>query len=581
MLGLDALVTPRVWSSTPQQIGRTYVGSDLYSLEDDVDLVLPDWVSELRDHQGDAVDAIVDAFKRVDVVFLDAPTGAGKTLIAEIVRQRMQARAAYVCSSISLQKQFVGDFPYAALLNGRRNYPTQVMDFPEYSAEDCIRDGTGEDAYCPFCPEVLDCAYEVAKREALMADLAVLNTKYFLTVTNHVGQFNDRGLVIVDECDVLESELMSFTEFRISESRLRKLGLTAPKKGSHQKTIAAWLLDELVPAATQAGRRGQLTMAGDELKATKEKKALLSLINEARRIAVELSDDADAVDENGEPAPKNWLRDNDAGPLVLKPIQVSKYGKFLWPHGKKWLLMSATIISSDEMADSLGLDTTYETVTMPMTFPKENRETIVAGVANMANRFKEDEWPKMAHGLEAVLDRHPNDRVLVHCVSYKLTEYLVGELGGLERPVIRYTGTADRERALSDLRRSDNGVLLAPSFERGIDLRDDDCRVVIVAKVPFPNLGDDVVSARLHTRGGQEWYSVQTVRSLVQMTGRAVRSKDDHATMWILDQQFVKNVLKKNKFLLPKWWREALRMDFPMRELVTPNQSERNTSGKQ
>jgi Rad3-related DNA helicase len=50
---------------------------------------------------------------------------------------------------------------------------------------------------------------------------------------------------------------------------------------------------------------------------------------------------------------------------------------------------------------------------------------------------------------------------------------------------------------------------------------------------------------------------VATIRTLVQMTGRGVRSADDWAVTYVLDGSFYK-VLKDNRGLLPKWWREAL-----------------------
>jgi hypothetical protein len=47
-----------------------------------------------------------------------------------------------------------------------------------------------------------------------------------------------------------------------------------------------------------------------------------------------------------------------------------------------------------------------------------------------------------------------------------------------------------------------------------------------------------------------------------------VRGVDDWAVTYLLDKQFVRNVYRKNKTLLPLWWREALDMQFPVKELV-------------
>ena len=91
---------------------------------------------------------------------------------------------------------------------------------------------------------------------------------------------------------------------------------------------------------------------------------------------------------------------------------------------------------------------------------------------------------------------------------------------------------------------------------------------MVVAKCPFPSLGDSQVGARLHSSGGQQWYSVETIRTLVQMTGRGVRNKDDWCLTYILDSGFTSNIWKKAKHLLPAWWVEAVDKSFPVRKLM-------------
>lgn len=149
--------------------------------------------------------------------------------------------------------------------------------------------------------------------------------------------------------------------------------------------------------------------------------------------------------------------------------------------------------------------------------------------------------------------------MLVHTVSYDLTRKLELELKakhGLK--VITYGAGKDRDAALQKYKALKGAVLLAPSMERGIDLPDDLCRVQVIAKVPFPSLGDKQISARMHLPGGQMWYTVQTVRDVVQMAGRAVRHKEDHATTYVLDRQFARNLWAKNRQLFPGWFREAV-----------------------
>jgi len=514
---------------------------------------LPNWVKELRPHQVQAIAEIMEAYQNgAKVVWLDAPTGSGKTLIAECVRRLLRQRAVYICSSLSLQDQFKQDYGYAKVLKGRTNYPTMERPFPEYTAGDCTKDPSDKEAGCFWCDPVSDCPYESAKREALQSNLAVVNTSYFLTEANYIGNLSGRDFVIVDECDVLEREVMGFVEFNLTDRMLKGLGLDAPKKGSHRGTIAEWMEQSLTEAIKHAS--SGLPRNSTDIHVLRRKQSLTRLYQDVKRIAKEVTSD-------------NWIRDNDAGPLVLKPIKVTGYGEDnLWKHGKKWLCMSATIISPDELSESLGLEHPWQVVRVPMTFPVENRRIYIAPVANMVAREKDTSYPIVNRAIFNIIDRHPNERTLIHSVSYDLTKSIAGGLSGSGRDILFYTSAAERARILRTFLDVPGAVLIAPSFDRGIDLKGDDCRVVIVPKIPFLSLGDKQVGARLKAQGGQQWYTVQAVRSLVQMTGRAVRSDDDWCVMYVLDKQFGMKIQRSG--FLPKWWMEAMDRGFPTRELL-------------
>lgn len=95
-------------------------------------------------------------------------------------------------------------------------------------------------------------------------------------------------------------------------------------------------------------------------------------------------------------------------------------------------------------------------------------------------------------------------------------------------------------------------------MDRGIDLPGDACRVQVLVKCPFPYIGDKQVSARMHSRDGSTWYAIQTIRSIVQMCGRAIRNKDDWAVTYILDEQFKSNLWARHRGLFPQWFVEGL-----------------------
>lgn len=200
----------------------------------------------------------------------------------------------------------------------------------------------------------------------------------------------------------------------------------------------------------------------------------------------------------------------------------------------------------------------YSLVTAPSTFSPSRRPIYIHPVAAVTRANRLNAFDAINSAVQRVAERHRQSRILVHTVSFDLSRHLEGNLGEAGKGrVISYDNRVDRQGAIRKYLDKPDAILIAASLDRGIDLPGDDCRAIVVAKIPYPNLGDNQVSARLHSNGGQLWYTVQTIRTLVQMTGRGMRSEDDECSSYILDKQFL-TIWRKNQRLLPSWWSEAL-----------------------
>ena len=224
--------------------------------------MLPEWLVAIRPHQSEAIMSIAEQFSRgIPVIQLDAPTGSGKTLIAEMIRQTFNWRAVYLCSTLSLQDQFAKDFPYSAILRGRTNYPTADTPqlYPHLTAADCDKEKTSGPAcsdcdpdldpdieyrHCRWCHPVSSCLYEIEKSLALRSPIACSNIMYFLYESNYIGWLGqNRDLIIVDEADLLEDALLSFISVSVSQNQQREYGISMPSKKTVNDAWVEWAID--------------------------------------------------------------------------------------------------------------------------------------------------------------------------------------------------------------------------------------------------------------------------------------------------------------------------------------------------
>lgn len=319
---------------------------------------LPSWATSLRPTQVTAIQSTLAAFSSgSSIVILDAPTGSGKTLIADQVAQSLQARSLYLCNSISLQHQFARDFPSAAIIKGRTNYPTAdaPRSFPELNAGDCNKVRTMlpdcanceseepfEAMHCKWCHPVSSCPYEQAKATALRSPLVCTNTSYFLYEANYVGNLPlRRDLIVIDEADTLEDTLLSFVEVRLTERRAKEYGIEPPTKKTVESSWVEW-------AQAAADTLRGITVRGDSVEAIRNRTRLTRLRDNIRR----LNDPETGLQAGG------WVYTGyQEREISFKPIVVDHLAKdYLWKHCKRFLLMSATTISFDVMAQTLGIE---------------------------------------------------------------------------------------------------------------------------------------------------------------------------------------------------------------------------------
>lgn len=145
------------------------------------------------------------------------------------------------------------------------------------------------------------------------------------------------------------------------------------------------------------------------------------------------------------------------------------------------------------------------------------------------------------------------------------TKSVVSSSGGNRR---KYAGGPGEEAVIRPTQ--SGGLFLAVcrgKVSEGIDFADDNCRLVVVVGIPFPNSQDirlklkkdfnDAASKKMTgVLSGSAWYSLQAFRALNQAIGRCIRHQNDHGAVAFLDERFSEPRTIEN---VSKWIRPTVR----------------------
>lgn len=506
-----------------------------------IDLNLPSKFPVWRSRQLETSLKIASSDKYA--FLLDAPTGSGKSLIGAAVQRLKNQNVLYLCTTKQLQDQLVSDFPYAKVLKGRSNYMCLKYRsmYPEITAEMCTKKEKSECQFDDRCP------YQIAKRAAMNAPIAILNTAYFMTEANFSGSFSGANFGILDEFDTVEDQLMSFVEVSFSSRQLEYLHLDPPKFKTKFESWVDWAKVALV-ALDKENELLQLKMS--DLWYTTDPADMKRSV-QLGRIISKLTFFVNNVDQN-------WVWYPGEDTWSFKPVWISTYANnTLWKHIKKVLGMSATILDPNQVMRNIGLkDAEY--LALPSTFPKENRPIYYEPCGNIIEKEINIALPQLTNKINAIMRIHPNNKILGHTVSYRIRDYLMTHLDNKSRLITH--NVKDKADKLEYFKQSkDPLVMLSPSMDRGVDLPNIyGCNVIIIMKCPYPSLGDPQISKRLYaSKDGPIWYAYHTITTIVQMAGRTTRSETDKSTTYILDQQF-ERLYSQHKTMFPRWFRDAI-----------------------
>lgn len=505
-----------------------------------------------RGHQEKTLLRIVEAFDRVPVVLLQAPTGAGKSFIA-MALARFYGTAYLATIEKQLQDQYYRDFSaHLALLKGKSNYECgkdwrddDLNMRQRYTCDGapCGLNLPSKKDISKGCESEGICPYIEARNEALkFAPLSLMNFSNLLLFA--AGRLNKRELVILDEAHRLEETLYKFAEIPFTPRAF---------------AAARHLLEEEEEELLEQGFPDMDSVKGfcESLAPRLEKMLEREPTNDKQeREHVQLRSQLDKMNtlltHIGEELPFVIKRESRGS--VVAPLFVDHVAPLALKPGKRALLMSATILDPQTVAKSLGL-TNYEYIEVESTFPPENRPVLAIPVGSMSYANQEKTFPTLVKYIRAILKRHKGEKGVIQTYNYAIADKLRKALGDDPRLLFQ---TRDQDKRLlfdEHCASPEPTVLVGPGYKEGIDLKDDLCRFQILVKMPCADLKDPIISTR--AKVDKRWYAWLTLVTLIQMLGRAVRSETDHAVQYILDSYFL-FFYDANRHLFPKDIRETI-----------------------
>jgi ATP-dependent DNA helicase DinG len=437
------------------------------------------------------------------------------------------------------------------------------------------------------CPEISRCHVALARREALEADIVIVNHHLLLAdLALKEDGFGDllgsADAVILDEAHQIPDLATQFFGISVSsrqvETLLRDLrvalsaqaaragapaGLTGAQasalRGADEALRAlrgavagasgriAWMADSAGPGESLAA----LIQALESLAAIAtggEGSAIAPLTGRAAELAASLARLAAVLPDEGartlEVTPRGLT-------LSLMPFDISQRFRTLVSSRRgAWIFTSATLSLGEEFGHFTGRLGLSEAATLRIDSPFDHeRQSLLYLPAGLPP-------PSSAAYVAAVIDTAvplidaARGGAFVLFTSHRALAQAAALLRARWADAAPYRlyvqGEAPRERLLQEFRADGNGVLLGTaSFWEGVDVKGEALRLVIIEKLPFASPDDPLVRARIEhltaigANAFLDYQLPEAALALKQGAGRLIRSEDDYGVVVICDPRML------------------------------------------
>ncbi|MHB1231932.1 MAG: ATP-dependent DNA helicase [Burkholderiales bacterium] len=588
----------------------------------------------LRPQQVEMAEAILHAIRAQEKLIVEAGTGTGKTLAYLVPALLAGGKVVISTGTKTLQDQlFLRDIPAVrdalklpvtvAMLKGRANYvchyhleraqidarlyhkedvrylqnivrfaattqsgdKASCVDVPENASVWAYATSTRDNCLGQDCGNYKDCFVMAARKEALAADVVVVNHHLFFAD----AMLKDEGVsellpaantIILDEAHQLPSTAGLFFGTSISSGQLMELARDARAEGlTSAKDFAP--LPEAANALEKAVRDLRLVFPQESMRLPMQRAERFKQFDPALTALKEkLTDLEHALASQAERAPgldncwqraqalramlAEWRATTNANTvrwvevfshavhLNTTPLSIAETFKTqLDGTPRAWIFTSATLAVRGDFRhyqEEMGLDAAKAAywdspfdyanqalLYVPQHLPEPNTDGYTQAVIAAALPVLQASGGRaflLFTSLRAMREAHA-----------LLQEAF--EKAQLDFPLL-LQGEGSRTELLERFRKLGNAVLVAShSFWEGVDVRGSALSLVIIDRLPFAVPDDPVLSARIDKMNNEgrnafmEYQLPQAVITLKQGAGRLIRDETDRGVLMICDPRLL------------------------------------------
>ncbi len=579
---------------------------------------LPFPFPRLRPGQGQLIEAVQAALDGDARLFVEAPTGIGKTICVLYPAVRALGsgqvdKVFYLTPKTVVRtaaEKAVADLRAAGLRlrsltltarericcqgQGRtacdpRRCPYALGYFDRLDA--ALADGFRQETLTRPAIEELArrhqvCPFELQLDLSLWVDLLVCDYNYAFDPAAYLRRFflddGGRYALLVDEAhDLVDRAREMFS----AELRAGALAACAGRFGARAEPLAAHLhrLADEVRAAGPAAGDGAVVL---ESVPSSLRPLLADLLPLAERVlaAETAGDDWQALAEQYYAA-QAFLRLTDElseeytcyaerhgrqARLRLFCLDPARQLRAALRRGCAAVFFSATLTPLDYFRDLLGGRAGDALLSLEPPFPADNLHVLVGRYVATTLRRRAASYAAVAEAIATVVGARPGN-YLAFFPSYRYLEAVARHLAArddlelaVQRPGL---SEAEREAFLARFA-TDNGgplvgmVVMGGLFGEGIDLSGERLIGAVIVGVGLPQLclERDLISAHFAARGapGFEYaYTYPGMNRVLQAAGRVIRSETDRGVVLLLDERFCELSYQQ---LLPRWWQPLSRV---------------------